>query len=289
MGLRIATNVTALKGQRNLASAQDKQADHLEKLSSGSRINRAGDDAAGLAISEKLKASIRGLNQAKRNANDGISFIQTAEGGMNEVSNILVRMRELSVQSASDTIGAEEREYTNFEFQALSQEIDRIAQVTEFNGAKLLNGKGNGGSTAEGEEGQPTTFDFQVGIHNNPTQDRLQYNPQDTDVTVNKLGLMNASVNTKEAAQANLDKLDSALATVNKNRAGLGALQNRLQSTIRNLGIQSESLNEANSRIRDADFAQETSELTKASILNEAGTAVLSQANSRQMNALKLL
>lgn len=276
MGLRIATNVTALKGQRNLSTSTEMQADHLEKLSSGSRINRAGDDAAGLAISEKLKASIRGINQAKRNAADGVSFIQTAEGGMNEVGNILIRMRELSVQAASDTIGAEERQYTNFEYQALSSEIDRIAQVTEFNGSKLLNGQGN-------------TFDFQVGIHNNPEQDRLQYSPQATDVTVGKLGLTETSVATKEAAQMNLDKLDSAIAGVNQNRAGLGALQNRLQSTIRNLGIQSESLNEANSRIRDADMAVESSELTKSTILATAGTAVLGQANQSQSQALKLL
>lgn len=276
MGLRIATNVTSLKGQRNLSTSTEMQADHLEKLSSGSRINKAGDDAAGLAISEKLKASVRGINQAKRNANDGISFIQTAEGGMNEVGNILIRMRELSVQSASDTIGAEERQYTNFEYQALAGEIDRIAQVTEFNGAKLLNGQGN-------------TFDFQVGIRNKPEEDRMQYSPQMTDVTVGKLGLTGTGVDTKENAQMNLDKLDAALAGVNQNRAGLGALQNRLQTTVRNLAIQSESLSEANSRIRDADFAVETSELTKSSILTTAGTAVLGQANQSQSQALKLL
>jgi flagellin len=276
MGLRISTNVTALKGQRNLATSTENQATSLEKLSSGSRINRAGDDAAGLAISEKLKGSMRSINQAKRNASDGVSLIQTAEGGLNEVGNILIRLRELSVQSASDTIGAEERQYTNFEFQALTGEIDRIAQVTEFNGAKLLNGVGE-------------TFDFQVGIRNNPEQDRLQYSPQATDVTVGKLGLTESNVASKENAQMNLDKIDAAISNVNQNRAGLGALQNRLQSTIRNLGIQNESLNEANSRIRDTDFASESSELTKQSILNQAGTAVLSQANSVQMSALKLL
>jgi flagellin len=276
MGLRIATNVTALTGQRNLSTSNEKQAEALEKLSSGTRINKAGDDAAGLAISEKLKASIRGVGQAKRNASDGISLIQTAEGGLNEVSNILIRLRELSVQSSSDTIGAEERQYTNLEYQALSGEIDRIAQSTEYNGSKLLNGVGN-------------TFDFQIGIHNSPEQDRLQYSPQATDVTVGKLGLSGTEVTSKESAQANLDKIDAAISSVNGNRAGLGALQNRLQSTVRNLAIQNESLNEANSRIRDADFAQESSELTKESILSQAGVAVLGQANQRQVAALKLI
>lgn len=276
MGLRIATNVTALKGQRNLTTSTEKQADSLEKLSSGNRINRAGDDAAGLAISEKLKGSMRSINQAKRNASDGVSFVQTAEGGLNEVGNILIRLRELSVQAASDTVGEEERQYTDFEYQALVGEIDRIAQVTEFNGAKLLNGVGQ-------------TFDFQVGIHNNPEEDRLQYSPQMTDVTVGKLGLTDTEVSSKQAAQSNLDRIDRAISVVNQNRSGLGALQNRLQSTIRNLSIQNESLSEANSRIRDADFAVESSELTKQSILNQAGTAVLSQANTVQMNALKLI
>src|SRR3989344_3238464 len=240
MGLRINTNVTALKGQRNLSASTEKQADSLEKLSSGQRINRAGDDAAGLAISEKLKGSMRSINQAKRNSSDGVSLIQTAEGGLNEVGNILIRMRELSVQSASDTIGAEEREYTNFEFQSLKEEIDRIAQVTEFNGAKLLNGVGE-------------SFDFQVGIHNKPEEDRLQYSPQMTDVTVGKLGLSESATDSKQVSQGNLDMIDRAISGVNQNRAGLGALQNRLQSTIRNLAIQNESLSEANSRIRDAD------------------------------------
>jgi flagellin len=276
MGLRISTNVTALKGQRNLTTSTENQATSLEKLSSGSRINRAGDDAAGLAISEKLKGSMRSINQAKRNASDGVSLVQTAEGGLNEVGNILIRLRELSVQSASDTIGAEERQYSNFEFQALTSEIDRISQVTEFNGAKLLSGVGE-------------TYDFQVGIRNNPEQDRLAYSPQATDVTIGKLGLSESNVASKESAQMNLEKIDAAISRVNENRAGLGALQNRLQSTIRNLGIQNESLSEANSRVRDTDFAAESSELTKQSILNQAGTAVLSQANSVQMNALKLI
>ena len=276
MGLRIATNVVAQKGQRNLAASTERQADSIEKLSSGSRINRAGDDAAGLAISEKLKASVRGLGQAKRNASDGISLIQTAEGGLNEVSNILIRLRELSVQAASDTIGAEEREYTNMEFQALTSEIDRIANVTEYNGKLLLNGQGE-------------TLDFQIGIHNNQELDTLSYETQNADVTAGTLGLSSAALTSKEDARENLTALDGAVSQVNSNRAGLGALQNRLQSTVRNLGVQRENLSEANSRIRDADFAVETSELTKQTILAQSGVAVLGQANQRQMSALQLL
>jgi len=276
MGLRIATNVQSLNAQRNLGVASEKQASVLNKLSSGARITKAGDDAAGLAISEKLKGSIRSLQQANRNANDGISLIQTAEGGINEISNILLRLRELSVQAASDTVGDVERSFTDKEFQQLKTEIDRISQVTKFNGRNLLNGTGD-------------TLDFQVGIENDPERDRLQFNTAKTDVTLGKLGLSSTGVSSKESAQENLSKIDMAIQTVNENRAELGALQNRLSSTVNNLSISTENLAAANSRIRDADMALETSELTKQSILSQAGTAVLSQANSSQNLALKLL
>ncbi|MGZ3651845.1 MAG: flagellin N-terminal helical domain-containing protein, partial [Bdellovibrionota bacterium] len=248
----------------------------LNKLSSGTRITKAGDDAAGLAISEKLKGSIRSMQQANRNANDGISMIQTAEGGINEVSNILLRLRELSVQSASDTVGDTERGFTNKEFQALKSEVDRIAQTTHFNGTALLNGSGK-------------TLDFQVGIENSPENDRLHYATADTDVTLGKLGLSSTGTMTKEDAQNNLSTIDTAIQKVNENRAGLGALQNRLSSTINNLSISTENLAAANSRIRDTDMAAETSELTKQSILAQAGTSVLAQANSSSNMALKLL
>lgn len=276
MGLRIATNVQSLNAQRNLSVTNEKQANTLNKLSSGARITKAGDDAAGLAISEKLKGSIRSLQQANRNANDGISLIQTAEGGINEVSNILLRLRELSVQAASDTVGETERGFSDKEFQQLKSEVNRISQVTKFNGRQLLNGTGE-------------TLDFQVGIDNNPENDRLSYATASTDVTLGKLGLTESSVSTKAQAQANLDKIDFAIQAVNENRAGLGALQNRLSSTVNNLGVMHENLSAANSRIRDADMAMESSELTKQSILSQAGTAVLSQANSSQNLALKLL
>lgn len=276
MGLRIATNVQSMNAQRNLGLSNEKQANSLNKLSSGARITKAGDDAAGLAISEKLKGSIRSMQQANRNANDGISLIQTAEGGINEVSNILLRLRELSVQAASDTVGDVERGFTDKEFQALKGEIDRISQVTKFNGRSLLNGSGE-------------TLDFQVGIENDPEQDRLQFATSQTDVTLGKLGLTETGTMTKELAQQNLSKIDMAIQSVNENRASLGALQNRLSSTVNNLGIATENLAAANSRIRDVDMAAETSELTKQSILSQAGTAVLSQANTSQNLALKLL
>lgn len=276
MGLRIATNVQSMNAQRNLGVSFEKQANTLNKLSSGARISKAGDDAAGLAISEKLKGSIRSMQQANRNANDGISLIQTAEGGINEVSNILLRLRELSVQAASDTVGDAERGFTDKEFQNLKSEIDRISQVTKFNGTALLNGSGK-------------TLDFQVGIENNPENDRLQFATSATDVTLGHLGISSTGVTSKEGAQENLAKIDSAIQMVNENRAGLGALQNRLSSTVNNLAISTENLAAANSRIRDADMASETSELAKQSIMAQAGTAVLSQANSSQNLALKLL
>lgn len=276
MGLRINTNVQSLNAQRNLTVSNEKQALSLNKLSSGQRITKAGDDAAGLAISEKLKGSIRSLQQANRNANDGISLIQTAEGGINEVSNILLRLRELSVQAASDTVGDTERGFTDKEFQALKGEIDRIAQVTNYNGTSLLNGSGD-------------TLDFQVGIQNSPENDRLQYKTSNSDVTLGKLGLSSTGTVSKADAQENLGKIDQAIQSVNENRAGLGALQNRLSSTVNNLGTTTENLSAANSRIRDADMAVESSELTKQGILAQAGAAVLSQANSSQQLALKLL
>jgi len=276
MGLRISTNVQSMTAQRNLSQTSEKQSVTLNKMSSGQRITKAGDDAAGLAISEKLKGSIRSIQQANRNANDGISLIQTAEGGINEVSNILLRLRELSVQSASDTVGEAERGFSDKEFQNLKSEIERISQVTKYNGVNLLNGSGK-------------SLDFQVGIDNNAEQDRLQYSMSSADVTLGRLGLSDSGVSSKANAQANLAKIDNAMQVVNENRAGLGALQNRLGSTVQNLTIAAENFSAANSRIRDTDIAAESSELTKQSILAQAGTAVLSQANSSSNLALKLL
>jgi flagellin len=276
MGLRIATNVTAMNAQRQMAATRGNLDKTLERLVSGSRINHAGDDAAGLAISENLRAQMRGIKQAKRNAQDGISLIQVSEGGLNEIANILVRLRELSIQSASDTIGDTERQFADREFQSLKQEIDRIANVTAFNGTPLLNGKAG-------------IFELQVGLHNNPILDRIVYNGERSDASLDALKLGGESVATKQGAQLTLAVLDDSLIRINSIRADLGSMQNRLQSTINNQSIYEENLASANSRIRDTDIAEETSELTKNNILMQAGVAVLGHANSTNMSALKLL
>lgn len=276
MGLRIGTNVQSLRAQNSLAKVEEAKDTSMGKLSSGSRINKAGDDAAGLAISEKLRANIRGTQQATRNAGDGISLIQTAEGGLNEVSNILIRLRELSVQSASDTIGDQERKFSDLEFKQLSSEIERIATSTQFNGKNLLNGEGE-------------SMDFQIGIMNDAKNDRLAYKPADTSARINDLKVADLSVQSKEDAQNNLEKLDYALNNINANRASLGALQNRLQSTISNLEVRTENMSSANSRIRDTDVASETAELTKNQILSNASISILSQANNSGSAAMKLI
>jgi flagellin len=276
MGLRINTNTISQTAQRNLSDGIKSQRDALEHLSSGNRITKSADDAAGLAISEDLKAKIRGNLQAERNANDGISFVQTAEGGMNEISNILIRLRELSVQSASDTIGDKERNFSNLEFQSLLQEVDRISNSTEFSGKKMLTGEGD-------------ILEVQVGIGNIKENDRIEINPANANSTTAALKVSGLAVDTKGAAQENLTNLDSAISQLNGNRAVLGALQSRFESTISNLQIGTENLSAANSRIRDADVAKETAELTRANILTTAGVSVLAQANSTPMAALKLI
>jgi flagellin len=277
MGLRINTNVPSLVAQRNLRTNRALLDRTLERLSSGSRINHAGDDAAGLAISETLRAQIRGLGQAERNASDGISLIQVAEGGLSEISNILIRMRELGVQAASDTVGTRERKFLDTEFQQLGEEIDRIANSTEFNGNKLLNGSGS-------------TFEIQIGTKNNPLVDRIKlFDPYASNVNLVSLGINLSNVADKTSAQNCLASLDSALNSATSIRAEFGAMQNRLQSVINNLAVNKENMTAANSRIRDADLAEETSEMTKAQILNQAGVSVLAQANSSMKSVLGLL
>jgi flagellin len=276
MGLRINTNVASLNAQRNLGSTRISMNKSLEKLSSGQRINRAGDDAAGLAISENLKAQIKGLGQAQRNAEDGVSLVQIAEGGLGEVSNILIRLRELSVQAASDTIGVTERKFLNVEFEQLTSEVDRIANSTEFNRVALLNGTG-------------AVFDIQIGTRNDPVSDRLTFDASSADVNIAALGLNLASVSDKISAQNSLTSIDQAIISVSGIRADFGALQNRLQSTVNNIQVSVENLSSANSRVRDTDIAAETAELTKQNILMQAGTSVLSQANSSTNSALSLI
>ncbi len=276
MGFRINTNVASIAAQRSLSVNNREAESVLNKLSSGTRITKASDDAAGLAISEKLKSNIRSLKQADRNANDGISMIQTAEGGLNEVSSILTRMRELAVQTSSDTIGDTERAMTNMEYQNLKLELDRISQVTEFNGKKLLNG--------EGEK-----YDFQVGINNNEFQDRISYDAGMVNSGISSLGVDELDVSTKTGSQESLASLDAAIEKVSGNRAYLGAIQNRLVSTSNNLQINTENLSAANSRIRDVDYAEATAMKAKNDILSAAGTSVLAQANMSGQNALKLI
>jgi flagellin len=276
MGFRIATNVPSLAAQRNLEVNNGQQQNVLGKLSSGSRIVRSADDAAGLAISEKLKANIRSTGQANRNANDGISMIQIAEGGLNEVSNILIRMRELGMQSASDTVTDREREFTDLEYQNLKQEIDRISQVTEFNGKKLLNGEGD-------------RYDFQIGVNNDQFQDRISFDAGATNSTLGSLGVGGIDVRSKDMAQESLSSVDDAIQKISGQRANLGALQNRLTSTVSNLQVANENLSTANSRIRDTDYAAMTAENTKLNVLTQAGTSVLAQANTQGATALKLI
>ncbi len=277
MGLRINTNVPSLVAQRNLRSTRVNLDRTLERLSSGSRINHAGDDAAGLAISESIRAQLRGLSQAERNAQDGVSLVQVAESAMAEISNIIIRMRELGVQASSDTVGAQERGFLDVEFQQLMQEIDRISSSTEFNRVPLLNGTSQ-------------SFEVQVGTRNNPLIDRIKlFDGNQSAVNLISLGINMAGVADKLSAQNSLGVLDSALQQITSTRASFGAMQNRLQSIISSIGVTRENLAAANSRIRDADMAEETTELTKNQILMQSGVAVLGQANSTVKTALSLL
>ncbi len=276
MGLRINTNTSSLNAQRNLAFSKLGLDKSLERLSSGYRINRAGDDAAGLAISENLRAQTRGLKQASRNAQDGVSLVQVAEGSLNEISSILIRLRELAVQAASDTIGPVERQFLNVEYDQLVSEVDRIADGTEFNGTQLLSGTGS-------------ILDFQVGTRNDPNIDRLSFDASKSDANAAALGINLTSVADKASAQNSLAAIDAAVTSVSAMRADFGAIQNRLQSTINNIAVSIENLSAANSRIRDVDVAEETAEMTKNNILLQAGTSVLAQANSTANTALGLL
>ncbi len=276
MGFRISTNISAINAQRNLTNSQRTLGKSMGQLSSGNRINIAADDAAGLAISESFKAQIRSARQAGRNANDGISLVQTAEGGLNEISNIVVRLRELGIQAASDTVGQVERGFVDKEVQQLKSEIQRIASVTTWGTTKLLDG-----STPQ--------FDFQVGLFNNDAEDRISFNASENVATIDALGLESIDYTQKEGAQSALQLLDAAQNRINGSRANLGALQNRLTSTVDNLAVAEENLSAANSRVRDTDVAMASSEMTRNNILLQASTATLAQANQTSGLALKLI
>jgi flagellin len=275
MALRINTNPVSLRAQQNLSNAQSALSSNVERLSSGLRINRAGDDAAGSSISSKLSADTRGLKQASRNTNDAVSVIQTAEGAMGEINGLLTRMRELAVQSANGgTMTSTERGYIDQEFQLLESEINRIVNVTEFNGQKLIDGTMSSG------------VDFQVGM-NNTTDDRISLSVADSDSTA--LGLNDDALTSQTGAQKAIDALDTAIQSVATSRGTLGTTQNRLTVTLTNLGNMHENLSAANSRIKDVDVADESASMTRNQILQQAGVAVLAQANSLPQSALSLI
>jgi flagellin len=274
--MRINHNIAALNTYRQLTINNTAGSKSLEKLSSGYRINRAGDDAAGLAISEKMRGQIRGLNQAERNAQDAISLIQTAEGALNETHSILQRMRELAVQSASDTNTDDDRKELQKEISQLLEEIDRISTDTEFNTMKLLNGSY-----------ETTALTFQVGANSGQIVD---INLNDMSATTGlHLSTTNVNLETRTGASTAIEEIDKAIINVSSERAKLGAMQNRLEHTINNLGTTSENLTASESRIRDVDMAKEMMEFTKNSILQQAATAMLAQANSQPQGVLQLL
>ena len=277
--ISVLTNTASLEAQRNLANTQSALSKSISRLSSGMRINSASDDAAGLGISESLKADITSMAQAQRNSNDGISMSQVAEGGMNQMQGIVSRMRELAVQSSNQTLGANERGYIQTEFTQLGQEIDRISNVTDFAGQKLLDGSASAGLT------------LQVGI-NNTANDRLSF--KITKLATTTLGsaslhVGSASLSTATNAQKAIGVFDKAIQQLSSARASVGATQNRLNVTVSNLSISQENLSAAQSRITDVDVASETASLTKSQILSQAGLAVLAQANKMPQSALSLL
>jgi len=306
MGLRIRTNIASINAQRRLETSTNKLTDSASKLASGKRINRAADDAAGLAISSNLSSDVRSLNQARRNASDGVSLVQTAEGSLEETTNMLTRLRELAVQAASDTVGATERGFINKEFVALKDEIDRIANATEFNGTRLIVGQAELPEEIKNQDG---TFPLEIQIGKDyfastdvdGIESRNQVNIIKIDLqNINAftegegsldIGRADQGTNTltKQDAQMSINKLDDAIVKVSDYRSYLGAIQNRLGTTIDNLASTTENLAAANSRILDTDFAEETARYTSNKILQQAGSSILAQANQQPQIALSLM
>lgn len=274
MGLRINTNIASIAAQRTL-SKQQKRVEHAQMaLASGSRIVTASDDAAGLAISENIRGQVQGIRMARNNAFNAQSLIQVSEGGLNEINNIVIRLRELGVQGASDTVSDVEREFLNQEAQQLVEEANRIALSTRFGNKTLLDGSG--------EE-----LEYHVGPFSGP-ENVIKYKIT-ADATTKKLGIDKVSVSDKKSSRDTLVAVDEALVSLGKLRADFGAVQSRLQATTSNLDIQNENLSAARSRINDADIAYESAEMTSAQILNSASVAVLAQANQNGSQALRLL
>lgn len=275
MGLRINTNIASQEVQKNLRASSVQQESDFSKLSSGKRITKSSDDAAGLAIAKKLEAETRGLRVAARNANDAISLVQVAEGGLNETSNILTRLRELSIQAGSDTVGDAERGYLSLEYEQLVQEADRISKTTNFNGRSLLQGDGD-------------VMQFQVGSQNGE-DNRIEFDAGSTDATSENLGISGTNLRDKEGALDNLSVIDSAIDKVSAFRANFGSIQSRLQTSINNLDVAVVNQEAARSRIEDVDVAEVTAKVASSQIRNAAGTAVLSQANQLGAGALRLI
>ncbi len=275
MGLRINTNVSSITAQRHLTKQQGRTEHALAAMASGTRIVKAADDAAGLAISENIKGQLGGLKMARNNAFNAVSMIQVSEGGLNELSNALIRIRELGVQAASDNIGEIERQFLDNEVQQLVQEFDRIAKSTRFGSKQLL--------TGSGEE-----FEFHVGPFGDEDENVIRYNIQ-ADATASTLGVDGLSVSDKSDARETLHRVDEALINIGKMRADFGAVQSRLQTTTSNVDIQIENLSAAKSRLADADIAAESAELAAGQVLQQAGVAVLAQANQSQNAALRLI
>lgn len=305
MGLEIKTNITSIKAQRQLNMNGSKLQKSMERLASGQRINKSADDAAGLAVSERIRARIRSLDVAKRNASDAISYIQTAEGSLNEVSNIAIRMRELTSQAASDTLGNRERSFLDKEFQQLRQEIDRIIETTEFNGTKILKsqdaekpiqifvGSSNRGVDIEGNlpdfsEKDPDVLEIDLSdlqefnsVVRTITQEDISIVPESIDGGATDLG--------PTGTDDLLSRLDTFVNSISAYRATLGSVQSRLDSTINNIEVSSENLNAARSRIVDVDYAQETAQFMKSKILSQAGLSVQAQANAMPEMVLGLI
>lgn len=276
MALRITTNVASISAQKSVDHLQRGLNRSYAQLSSGSRITKAADDAAGLSISETLKSTIKGYQQAQRNASDAISMVQVSEGGLGEVSNILTRLRELAVQASSDTVGDVERGFINKEVQQLLNESQRIAESTRYGDSKLLDGSG-------GE------YSFQIDINNDDFQDRISFSAEEQVATNDALGIDGFDFNDKGDARAALEVLEGAQKQVNGYRANLGALQNRLVSTSENLGVAIENFSAANSRIRDTDIAESSAQLAKNQVLMNASVGVLASANQNPQTALRLI
>jgi flagellin len=274
MAMSIRTNIASLEAQNNLANTEMSLDSSLEKLSSGFRITKAGDDAAGLGISTNLTAQIGSYQQAGRNAADGVNVVQTAEAALDSTTNILTRLRELAMQSASDGIGNTERGYIQNEVSALTTEVDRIANATEYNGQSLLNGAG-------------TTLTFQIGIRNVAANDRIGVTT--VDATAATLSVNALSLSSQASAQSALNTLDAAIETISSARATLGAVANRLTSVQTTIASDTASLTAANSSIKDVNVASETSNMTSEQVLMQAGVSVLAQANQMPQLALKLL